>query len=119
MEWTGTLYLYPSSYLSSKSQVVMVNGCFFPPLSITCGVPQGSILGPLLYILFTNDIPHLVHHHPVHYSSPSPHCCKCGSTVSYVDDSTYSYGESDPGILHCVTKILEDGIFQQVSQTPK
>ena len=31
------------SYLSSRSQVVMVDGCLSPPLNITCGVPQGSI----------------------------------------------------------------------------
>ena len=97
MDWHSLSWI--NSYLSSRSQVVMVNGCFSPPLSITCGVPQGSILGPLLYILFTNDIPHLVHHHPVNYLSPSPHCSECGSTVSYVDDSTYSFGDSDPGIL--------------------
>ena len=87
------------SYLSSRSQVVMVDGCLSPPLSITCGVPQGSILGPLLYILFTNDIPDLVHDHPVSFLSPSPHCADCGSTVCYVDDSTYSHGEADPAVL--------------------
>ena len=88
-----------SSYLSSRSQVVVVDGCYSPPLSIASGVPQGSILGPLLYILFTNDIPHLVHHHQVDYLVPSPHCSECGSTVSYVDDSTYCTGESDPSVL--------------------
>ena len=31
------------NYLSSRSQVVMVDGCLSPPLNITCGVPQGSI----------------------------------------------------------------------------
>ena len=87
------------SYLSSRSQVVMVDGCFSPPLNITCGVPQGSILGPLLYILFTNDIPDIVHHHPVDYLAPAPHCHDCGSTICYVDDSTYSHGESDPTAL--------------------
>ena len=87
------------SYLTNRSQVVMVDGCFSPPLGITCGVPQGSILGPLLYIIFTNDIPDIVHQHPVDYLSPVPHCLDCGSTVCYVDDSTYSHGESDPVAL--------------------
>ena len=41
------------SYLGERSQGVMVDGCFSPPMSIECGVPQGSILGPLLYIIFT------------------------------------------------------------------
>ena len=87
------------SYLSSRTQVVMVDGCLSPPLSVTCGVPQGSILGPLLYILFTNEIPDLVHDHPVSFMSPLPHCAGCGSTVCYVDDSTYSHGENDPIVL--------------------
>jgi hypothetical protein len=55
------------SYLSDRSQVVCVDGCNSPPLAVDCGVPQGSILGPLLYILFTYDIPNLVHEHPVSF----------------------------------------------------
>jgi hypothetical protein len=51
------------SYLSGNCQSVYVDGCLSPPLDIACGVPQGSILGPLLYTLFTNDIPDLVHTH--------------------------------------------------------
>jgi hypothetical protein len=84
------------SYLSERSQSVMVDGSMSPPLDIECGVPQGSILGPLLYILFTNDIPDLVHDHIVSYKDPLPACQPCGNTVCYVDDGTYSFGCSDP-----------------------
>ena len=88
-----------SSYLSQRYQSVSVDGCLSPPLPVECGVPQGSILGPLFYVLFTSDIPDLVHDHPVDYLEPQSYCPECGSTVCYVDDCTYSHGDKDPAIL--------------------
>ena len=87
------------SYLSGRTQSVFIDGCLSPPVGIECGVPQGSILGPLMYIIFTNDIPDLVHDHLVSYQNPEPACVSCGSTVCYVDDGTYSVGHKDPSIL--------------------
>ena len=88
--------LWMLSYLSGRSQSVFIDGCLSPPLAIECGVPQGSILGPLLYIIFTNDIPDLVHHHPIPAQEYLPYCTQCGSTVCYVDDCTFSHGNKDP-----------------------
>ena len=87
-----------NSYLSARSQLVCVDGCFSPPLGVDSGVPQGSILGPLLYILFTSEIPDLVHEHQVSFNDPQP-CQKCGSTICYVDDCTYGIGDTDPEAL--------------------
>ena len=87
------------SYLTARHQSVFVDGCLSPPKDIVCGVPQGSILGPLMYILYTNDIPDLAHNHPVPAAQPAPYCHECGGTVCYVDDSTYSVAKSDPGVL--------------------
>jgi hypothetical protein len=44
------------SYLSERSQFVEIDNIKSQKLSIKCGVPQGSILGPLLYLIYVNDI---------------------------------------------------------------
>ena len=49
------------SYLHNGYQSVIIDGCLSPSLRINCGVPQGSILCPLMYVMFTNHIPDIVH----------------------------------------------------------
>ena len=59
------------SYLNDRKQVVRGGKLTLP---VTCGVPQGSILGPILFILFTNDIyTHIIH----------------GRLISYADDTVH------------------------------
>ena len=54
------------SYLSGRKQSCCVDGQISEPINIpSCGVPQGSIGGPILWLVFTCDQPDVIHEHEV------------------------------------------------------
>ena len=76
------------SYLSERRQKVFFNGSFSDSIELQCGVPQGSCLGPLLFSIFTNDLPLVL---------------KMTKMAMYADDSTMWFEEEEAKQL---TKVL-------------
>ena len=52
----GVTFKWLTDYLKDRKQYVCFDGCNSRRETVTCGVPQGSILGPLLFLMYINDL---------------------------------------------------------------
>ena len=64
---TGTVLQWFHSYLTGRSQLVEINDTKSSVRDLTVGVPQGSVLGPILYLLYTAPLAEIIRSHGLVY----------------------------------------------------
>ena len=89
------------NYLSGRRQRVVVNGAMSNWSKMVKGVPQGSILGPLLFMIFTNDMPPAV-----------KHC----SVNLYADDTTIYCSADDPLRVSHMLEVDLESVLQWIER---
>ena len=77
----GNALQWFKSYMSQRKQFVSYNGTSSSVKTVCCGVPQGSILGPILFLLYINDLSNI---------------CKNTEPFLFADDSNLFIGDLDP-----------------------
>ena len=80
---TGKLHEWIKSFLVDRSQSVMVNGFLSNPVHVRSGVPQGSVLGPLLFLILISDIDEEIVHS---FLSSFADDTRVGKSVANEDD---------------------------------
>ena len=93
----GNLHKVLSSYLTDRHQYVSYGKLTSSLLKLTCGVPQGSVLGPLLFIIFINDI---------HNASSLAKC------ILFADDLNIFLENSDRNALYEQANLVLSDVYE-------
>ena len=112
------------AYLSNRTQSVCVNGVVSDPQPIAFGVPQGSLLGPLLFIAYINDLPSVVNNCEIQLYADDTLLFYSSNSISDIEHhltedlgSIVSWLESNFLFLnYSKTKIMLVGTHQRLSR---
>jgi hypothetical protein len=96
---SGLALHWLSSYLTDRSQRVKLDDCLSPNVSIPFGVPQGSVLGPLLFSLYTTPLSNVIEGHSV------PHQLYADDTQLYLSFSANESAGSLQSLQSCLDSV--------------
>ena len=98
------------SFLEERTQIVVINGHHSRPSKIVSGVPQGTVLGPVLFIIFANDLVNAITNSNVSmFADDTRISCKINSVydcIPYKMTSTQSWNGLPEIIWNCTDKSL-------------
>ena len=80
----GTPLAWFTSFLQQRTQTVSINGDLSEKLTVTHGVPQGSVLGPLLFLLYINDLHLAIQHSVIHHFADDTNMLLVGKSLKKI-----------------------------------
>ena len=81
----GTSYDWPRSYLDCRKQRCVINDSLSGDHFLTCGIPQGAILGPLLFIVYINDLPNCLSNSEPRMYADDPHITFASNNIQNIN----------------------------------
>ena len=89
------------SYLSHREQYVQLENAASSRLPISTGVPQGSVLGPILFLIYLNDIENV---------------CPLLDTICYADDTTLLFNFEKLNLMKSINHVISNFVNEQLEK---
>jgi hypothetical protein len=77
----GAVHTWFRNFLTGRNQYVFVNNVSSTSMSISHGVPQGSVLGPILFLIYLNDLPNCLQHSDIRLFADDANNFTCNSNL--------------------------------------
>ena len=102
----GKLLSWIKAYLADREQTVVINGAHSYPAKVKSGVPQGTVLGPILFLVYINDLHQCINHSLISHFADDTRILKAITTAEDVSllqqdlNETITWSNRNHMILH-------------------